>query len=395
MKVLMVTHFCSDFESKGNNRFNYLAKMLSERGHCVEFMTSDFSHVKKHPRTAEGAVLSYNVTLVHEPGYRKNVSLSRIISHRKFGNNLRVQLGQIEKPDVVYLAVPSLDAAVVTAKYCQEKKVRLIIDIQDLWPEAFSIILRKFGVLSGIFFPMKRKADYVYRNADDIVAVSQTYLDRANCVRKQNDGHCVYIGTDLDVFDAYPEIHMEKPEGEIWITYIGTMGNSYNIDIVIDAVRLLTKRGVEGFRFKVFGDGPSMEVFRQHSQGLPIDFYGRVLYKDLVGYVRNCDIAVNPIIRGAAQSIINKHADYAAAGLPVVNTQECMEYRNLITQWSCGINCDVDSTEQVADALLELIQNEDKRATMSLNSRKMAETIFDRKNSYLELVRLIEGENKQ
>lgn len=390
-RILIVSHFCSDFESKGNNRFNYLAKMLAQRGNQVEFMTSDFSHVKKKPRTAEAADPSFHVTLIHESGYPKNVCIARILSHREFGKNLRTALEKIEKPEVVYLAVPSLDAAVVTTQYCRKNGIKLIIDIQDLWPEAFSIALKRFGVPEFVFAPMKRQADYVYRNADEIVAVSQTYLDRANRVRDNHEGHCVFIGTDLDVFDGYPEIQMDKPNGEQWIVYIGTLGSSYNIDIVIDAVRHLTERGIGGFRFKVFGDGPSMNQFKQHAEGLPVDFYGRVLYKDLVGYVRNCDIAVNPIIHGAAQSIINKHADYAAAGLPVVNTQECPEYRNLMEKWNCGINCDVDSAEQVADALEELIKNPDKRALMGQNSRKMAEAVFDRQYSYREIVELIES----
>lgn len=389
-KILIVSHFCSDFESKGNNRFNYLAQILGQRGNQVEFMTSDFSHVKKKPRTAEAADTSYHVTLIHESGYPKNVCLSRILSHREFGKNLRKALEKTEKPDVVYLAVPSLDAALATMQYCRKNEIRLIIDIQDLWPEAFSTAMKRFGIPEFLFMPMKRQADLIYRNADDVVAVSQTYLDRANRVRENQEGHCIYIGTDLAIFDAYPNIHMDKPDGEQWIVYIGTLGSSYNIDIVIDAVRILAKRGINSFRFKVFGDGPSMEQFKRHADGLPIDFYGRILYKDLIGHVRNCDIAVNPIIRGAAQSIINKHADYAAAGLPVVNTQECKEYRDLLERYECGINCEVDSAEQVADALQELIENPEKRKRMAANSRRMAEECFDRRNTYQQILRAIE-----
>lgn len=53
-------------------------------------------------------------------------------------------------------------------------------------------------------------------------------------------------------------------------------------------------------------------------------------YPEMCGRLVACYIAVNPITHGAAQSIINKHGDYAASGLPVVNTQECEEYRNLV-----------------------------------------------------------------
>ena len=101
-------------------------------------------------------------------------------------------------------------------------------------------------------------------------------------------------------------------------------------------------------------------------------------------------IAVNPIVKGAAQSVINKHADYAAAGLPVVNTQECVEYRNMISKYQCGINCEVSDTNQVAEAILLLINNADLRTKMGKASRKMAEECFDRKETYKHIINKIE-----
>ena len=129
----------------------------------------------------------------------------------------------------------------------------------------------------------------------------------------------------------------------------------------VDAVKRLYESGVRGFSFQVFGDGPKMKEFQAHAEGMPIHFWGRLLYSDLIGYAKNGDIAVNPIVKGAAQSIINKHADYAAAGLPVVNTQECQEYRNLLESYGCGINCEVESSEQVAKAqsLIQKVFNGD------------------------------------
>lgn len=47
----------------------------------------------------------------------------------------------------------------------------------------------------------------------------------------------------------------------------------------------------------------------------------------------------NPIMAGAAQSIINKHADYVASGIPIISTQESEEFRRLIDKYKMGMNC--------------------------------------------------------
>jgi len=109
-----------------------------------------------------------------------------------------------------------------------------------------------------------------------------------------------------------------------------------------------------------------------------------------VGSLRNCDIAVNPIMKGAAQSIINKHADYAAAGLPVVSTQECPEYRALLDEFNCGINCPPEDTQAVADALEGLLRDPALRKRMGENSRRMAQERFDRKHTYQQIIAEIE-----
>lgn len=389
-RIWIVTHFCSDFESKGNNRFNYLAKLLAEKGYQIEFITSDFSHVKKKPRTADAADPSYHVSLVHEPGYQKNVSLKRIYSHRVFGKNLKQLFTRLEKPNVVYLAVPSLDAGKVTIDYCKANRIAVVIDVQDLWPEAFCIAAKRFFIPEWVFSPMKKTANYIYKHADAVIAVSDTYLHRANLVRKSTAGQCIYIGTDLSVFDNYPDTQMEKPSGETWIAYVGTLGSSYDLRIAIEAVRILVNKGLTRFRFKVFGDGPDLEQLTGLAKGLPVDFLGRVLYKDLAGLIRKCDIAVNPLVKGAAQSIINKHADYAAAGLPVVSNQECPEYRKLLEDYSCGINCPPADAQAFAGGLEQLLNDPQLCSQMGRYSRKMAEERFHRAYTYLQIIDTIE-----
>ena len=77
---------------------------------------------------------------------QQNVSPRRLPSHRAFVNNLREYLAKRRRPDVVYCPDPSLDAAQVAADYLKEYGLGFIIDVQDLWPEAFSMVFYEIVV---------------------------------------------------------------------------------------------------------------------------------------------------------------------------------------------------------------------------------------------------------
>ena len=105
--------------------------------------------------------------------------------------------------------------------------------------------------------------------------------------------------------------------------------------------------------------------------------------------LKQCDIAVNPIRSGSAGSIINKVGDYAMAGLPVVNTQECPEYRNLLEQYCAGINCKCEDSDEISAAILKLSDDSELRTEMAKNSRKLGLEMFDRRNSYRKITDVI------
>lgn len=388
-KVLMIAHFCSDFQSDGNNRFNYLAELLSE-SFDVELVTTDFSHVKKSYREKKEFKSKFKITMLHESAYNKNVSIKRLAAHFRFGKNVSKYLsGLKEKPDVIYCAVPSLDAAVAAAKYAKRNNIKFIIDIQDLWPEAFQMVLN----IPLFFYPMKKKADYVYKAADEVIAVSQTYCDRAKKVNAKTSGyHPVYLGTNLNQFDKNVSDNLVmKPDNEIWIGYCGTLGSSYDLKCAINAIAVLKEQGYN-VKFQVMGDGPLRNDFESYAvqKGIHATFTGYISYPQMCGLLAACDIAINPIVHGAAQSIINKHADYAAAGIPVISSQESKEYRELVDEYEMGFNCVNGNAKDMAKKIEMLICNSQICEQMGKNARKCAEERFSRACTYQEIADLIE-----
>ena len=143
--ILIVAHFIATPEEKGNDRFSYISKELALRyndKYNVELLTSSFSHSRKRQRVfdKERQEVPYQISLIYEPGYKKNVSLERFYSHYIFAQNVKKYLKTRKHPDLVFCSVPSLDVADVCRKYALKNKIPFVIDIQDLWPEAFEMV---------------------------------------------------------------------------------------------------------------------------------------------------------------------------------------------------------------------------------------------------------------
>ncbi len=305
------------------------------------------------------------------------------------GNQVRKYLDTRKKPDVVYAAVPPLKGAYDAAVYCEKKQVKFIVDVQDLWPEAYKMVFHVPVVSDLVFAPFSWIANGIYKRADAICGVSRTYAERAKRVNKKTQIiHPVFLGTDLSVFDMNVQENRIKRDdlGEVWLGYCGTLGASYDLNIVFDSLRI-----VDDYRIKliIMGDGPRRQEFESNAVGLNVVFTGLLPYQEMCGLLSSCDIAVNPIMKGAAASIINKHGDYAAAGLPVINTQECPEYKELINKYRMGFNCDNSNPSDLAEKIKKLVFDVSLRKQMGRNARKCAEELFNRNNQYQVLVNVI------
>lgn len=391
--VIISNYWHFDFE-KSSSRYLTIAHMAAEAGALVEVITSTFYHTAKRQRDTRDLRLQrqrYTATLLYEPGYKKNITIKRVFSHGVFAANVLKYLRGRKPPDVIYLAVPPLGLAGKVLAYANGRRIRAIIDVQDVWPEAFHMLLPFPKLLRFVLAPLYWQANRIYAGADDIAAVSQTYLQRAMGHNKRRaKGHCVFIGTDLGAFDSFASCaQAAKPaDAPVALAYIGMLGHSYDLIGVMDAMCLQRESGGTPLELLVMGDGPLRQKLERYAlkKRLPVAFTGRLSYEDMVKRLVRCDIAISPIVPGGAQSIINKHADYVSAGLPIISIQDNPEFGILLTQFNAGINCTSKNIPELADALERLASDAGLRKAMGINSRRLAEEKFDRNVTYPELV---------
>lgn len=391
-----------DGETRGQSRIPFLAKLLAGEGFDVDLITSTFQHWDKQQRDTTDERyqgLPYRIRFVYEPGYKRNLDLVRINSHRVFARNLKALFKSrfADDPhayDLIYSLIPPNDMARTCAEAARKYGAPYVVDVNDLWPEAMRMAVDIPVVSDVAFAPFARDAKRAYELAAAVVGTSDEYANRPAASRTQPyEKRTVYVGNDLDDFDqgaAARASEVAKPEGEFWAIYAGTTGTSQDLATLVKAVKLAADKNPH-IRCKLLGDGPARGGLEELAAKLdaPVDFIGYVTHDLMAAYLCTSDITVNSLVSTAPQSIVTKIGDYLAAGIPLINTGLSPEFCDKVETDGFGVNVQPEDPQALADALLALAGDASKRAAMGKHARAIAERQFDQKNSYLAIVDLI------
>lgn len=384
MNITIAAPYCSLPSEPHFNRFWYLAELLSQ-SHDVLLITSNFKHYDKsfrRPKDAEAASQGrLKVILLEESGYSKNVSLGRVTSHHRFVKHFEKWLENCRpgEQDVIYSAYPLIATNLLLGKHKARLGYKLIVDVQDVWPESFSSVVPFLKKVPHKLLPFASRANRAYRYADALVAVSQTYLDRAKETNPNVPGEVVYIGADFAAIAPPPPRFRSKT---VRFFYLGTLSYNYDVETVCKGVRKLLDDG-ENVELHIMGGGPDLDRLKQYACD-GIKFYGYIPYAEMMSVAKGCDIAVNAIRSYSMASITNKLSDYMALQKPILNSQVHDEVAEVLTllpheNYRSG---DVDGFVRAAKDIL-------KRKNDPVQSEEIVRR-FKRDVAYQKIVNLIE-----
>ena len=139
--IAIVTLAVALEEESGLTRFRTLAEMLSEKYH-VDLITSSFHHWSKQHRDQKKTYahdVPYRIILADEPGYKKNIDVRRIISNKFLARNI-LKIIRMMHYDLIYCTIPDNYIAAQVSTYAKKNGIPVIVDIEDLWPEAMEMI---------------------------------------------------------------------------------------------------------------------------------------------------------------------------------------------------------------------------------------------------------------
>lgn len=388
---------------KGYTRFRYICEILARSGFQVDLITTTFQHWEKAQRDIGEIHLEdypFGIKFIYEPGYKKNVDPRRIVSHAKAARNLTTLLEEEGNYDLLYAEIPPNDVALAAAEYAKKNNIPFVADVNDLWPEAMRMVLDIPVVSNILFHPLQRDAKKVYSLVSAVVGTSDEYRDRplqdlSEEAARKIPKITVYVGNEIAVFDEGVEKNInniEKPEGEYWVGYAGTIGTSYDIKTMVEAAEVLKNQGHSQFKFMIMGDGPTRKEIEKMATEREIDnvsFLGYTSYDLMAAYLTKCDVLINSFVKKAPQSIVTKIGDYLSAGRPMINTCMSPEFRNKVVSDGFGINVEPEDKMLLAEAIYSLYEDQDRAKTMGEKAREIAMKEFNRPNSYKKIVELI------
>ena len=323
-------------------RYWLMARAFAQAGHQVTYWTSDFSHAHKAPRQFKETVApdGFRLTLVPTMPYPANICLRRVRSHRALARTWRqMAAASPERPDVVIASLPPLSLASAALAFCRTVGARFVVDVQDAWPETFYRVAPAW-----LFAPLRAVARRIYRAADAVTAVAARYLDLARSYGATAPAHLCHLGIDLP-----PRPALRSPSRHLNLLYLGAMGKSYDLETVIDAIK-----ETDDAELDLAGTGPKETALRARAADCPrIRFHGYLDAAALQTLFAQADAGVIPMFPDSCVGVPNKLADYAAAGLRIINSLPG-ETADLIARFAAGAFYAAGDVQSFKDAVSAL-----------------------------------------
>ncbi|MDV3752648.1 glycosyltransferase family 4 protein [Elizabethkingia anophelis] len=375
-------------------RFTIIGNYLSSLGHNVIWYTSSFSHHFKKQRSAGWKDISINdnfkIRLVPTPGYDKNISFGRFFRDLIFSYKV-YNFHFDEKPDLIFYSESPLSFGYAGYKLARKLSVPVIYDQMDLWPEliinSFPKKMRKF--FNICFYPVFRNRKKVYSDLDGFMSLAQPYMDiPMNIVPslKNKPNVVIYNGIDVSEFrennNPDPELLKKLPlkkEGELWYTFAGTLGPSYDILNLLNVAKKVINNKNNSIKFLIAGDGPlkkEVQEFIAENGSETVLYLGKLKPESLSFLYSKSDVGLSIYTEISNVEMPDKFYDYTAAGLPVINSLKG-EVGSIVEKERVGLNYIPDNTDSLFNSIIKLHNDEFKRKEYAENSYKIG-SVFDK-----------------
>ena len=305
--------------------------------------------------------------------------------------------------DVVFVQSTPPTQGAMAALIKKIKKIPFVYNLQDVFPD--SMVNAGMTRKGSLLWIMGEKLErFTYRNADKIIVISKNMkrllLDKGVPEEKIE---VVYNWVESEKVvpinrkDNYLFDKCGLDRDKFYVVYAGNLGQAQNIDIILEAAKLL--EGNSEIEFLIFGEGVLQEKYRmkaQQERQRNISFHDLLPY-DQVSYVYSLgDAGIVSCKEGFGGSALPSKtwSIMAAASVVVASFDEHTDMQDIIENNKIGIFCRAGDAAQLAEAIIKLHENTDMRTSMGREARRYVKEQMCREHGVSEYIRIMESVSK-
>jgi len=327
----------------------------------------------------------------------------RILNYTSFCMSAAMAGSFVERPDVVIATSPQLLVGISGWWTSRIKKVPLVLEVRDLWPES----LAGTGVgneTSLMYRTIGKVASFLYRRADSVVVVTPAFRD--HLVREWNVPQekiaVVQNGVETGLFRPQDDAcdiraHLGATDKFV-ISYIGTLGLAHGLDTVISAAERLQRTAPEVL-FMLLGEGADRErilALAQSKQLTNLVFVPQQPRERIPAYVAASDACLVTLKgKEVFETVIpTKMLEFMSCARPVILAVRGQAKR-VLEAAAGGIFIEPDSPDALCSAILRLRQQPELREEMGRSGRSYVIRELSRERTaqeYLAVLQQVLGE---
>lgn len=285
------------------------------------------------------------------------------------------------------------DFLVFTALIPKLMGAKVILDLHDLMPEFFSQRTRRpTESLSVRIIRWQEWVSCLF--ADQIITVTEQW--RLALIKRGHPPDKIMVvmnAADSDIFNELAADRAQKEHSGFRLIYYGVLGYGQGLDIVIEALNLVLQK-VHDITFIIIGSGEYQKTLQKIVRKLNLEQHvcfslKMVPPEELVKRIKTADIGIVPYRDGVFWGglLPTKLMEFAALGFPTIAARTPMisAYfdETMVEFFTPG------NTEELAGCILNLYQNQSRRAELAHNITKFNERYSWKKISaaYVALVK--------
>ncbi len=336
----------------GNGRSVHLRKFLdwfAGHGHTVSLIGEDPPAVHEIRTINTMPLYSRAIGFPYLPGY-----VSRMGWWKKHFNKLNADIVHVHYPSGGYRVHAALAGFIPTVVSVWGS------DIID-HPEVARRRLERFMVRRAL------------GKAHAVTAVSRWLSEHAEKFCSRRRLHTLAFGVDTSLFDPEEYKQPARSEHAPRILFAKRLMKVSGADIVPAVAEIVTSR-VPGARFTIAGAGPLEDFLKKETaeKNLPIDFAGQVENSRMPRLLSGHDIFFMPSRR---ESFGIAALEAQAMRMPVVGA-DVDGISEAVMNNATGLLVPPGDVNALAEAIVELIRDPDRRSEMGKEGRKQVESRY-------------------